>query len=474
MAKLVPEDATTKAPSKWVSYMVIGTTGTPGRPSTDATGTMVGNGDGTYTYTFFRNITQVQGLLDAYTYTGNNTRADLGDVTYQPNLVHRMAFQFAGAARGTGSNTPDGVTVATSVNMENPINVNYDFVPATGAPVAAGADIRDVISINKCNECHDKLAFHGGGRVEARYCVVCHTDQRKYGYAEATTTATGYSGDTRKINGGAAGDMTAMAHRIHMGNGLTKTGYNYANVLFDKLGYSMLDNGVRMCAKCHSDVPQAANWKTKPTRLACGTCHDGVAFATGHGPGVPAQNDDAACAICHLPADVATYHQTLNVTKHNPTVAAGLTNFTYEISSATQTVSGGDVVIKFRIMQSTDGSTPAPVVFPAPTTPWRARWPASPVPPASSSPGACSRTASPPPPTSTTCWPTTARPPRRTTSPAPSPSRRCWTPPRPPRTAPSPPLMPAATTPPPSWARPGSSLPVRSSARWASRATSPR
>lgn len=182
-------------------------------------------------------------------------------------------------------------------------------------------------------------------------------------------TATRPSTGQRKINGGAVGEMTAMAHRIHMGNGLAKTGYQYAGVFFDKLGYSMLDNGVRMCSKCHSDVPQADNWKTKPTRLACGTCHDGVAFATGHGPGVPAQNDDAACAICHQAADIATYHQTLNVTKHNPTVATGLTNFTYEISSATQTVSGGDVVVKFRIMQSTNGSTPAPVTFLPAATP---------------------------------------------------------------------------------------------------------
>jgi OmcA/MtrC family decaheme c-type cytochrome len=249
--------------------------------------------------------------------------------------------------------------------------------------VAAGTDIRDVVSINKCNECHDKLAFHGGGRVEARYCVVCHTDQRKFGYAEATTTATGYNPDEvlpdntasrpstgqRKINGGAVGDMTAMAHRIHMGTNLGRTGYQYAGVYFDKLGYSMLDGGQRMCIKCHSNVPQADNWKTKPTRLACGTCHDSVDFAVGHGTGVPAITNDTTCALCHLPADISTYHLTSNLTKHNPTVAAGLTNFTYEISSATQATSGGPVTIKFRIMQSTDGSTATPVTFLAATTP---------------------------------------------------------------------------------------------------------
>jgi len=355
IAKLVPEDttATSIAPSKWVSYIVrtappATATATATRPSTDNTGTLVDNGDGTYQYTFYRDIAGMKAFIDGLTYTAPNAAADLGDLTYAPSLMHRVTVQFSGAARGTGSNTANAVTVASSVNMENPVNAIYDFVPATGPPVAAGADIRDVVSINKCNECHTKLAFHGGGRVEARYCVVCHTDQRGYGRAEATPgTTTSYTGSTYKIDGKSMGDMPTMVHKIHMGNELTKTGYNYANVLYDKLGYSMLGGGVRMCAKCHSDVPQADNWKAKPSRLACGSCHDGTNFATGHGTGVPAQLNDNACGICHLPADVTTYHMGENLTKHNPTVAAGLANFTYEISSAIAT--GTDVAVKFRI-----------------------------------------------------------------------------------------------------------------------------
>lgn len=377
LAKLVPEDPATKTPSKWVSYVVNtapaikASTGAavpaaPTRPSTDNTGTLVDNGDGTYRYTFYRDITAMQGFLDAATYTAPSVKSDLGDVTYAPTQVHRLTLQLSGAARGTGSNTANGVTVATAVNMENPINVVYDFTPGTtgvGTPVAAGTDIRDVVSIGKCNECHDKLAFHGGGRVEARYCVVCHTDQRKFGYAVATAgTTTTYTGSTNKFNidsagtqTTAAGDMTAMAHRIHMGTNLTNTGYNYASVYFEKLGYSMLDGGARMCIKCHSNVPQADNWKTKPTRLACGTCHDGVDFATGHGPGVPPQTSDVTCALCHEPADITAYHMTQNVTPHNPTVAEGLATFTYEISSATAT--GSDVAIKFRIMKNGTAAT---------------------------------------------------------------------------------------------------------------------
>jgi len=381
IAKFIPEDTTTKAPSKWVNYIVTSmptttTAAAPTRPTTDNTGTLVDNGDGTYRYTFYRNITTIQAFLDGYTYTGNNLKADLGDVTYEPTRTHRVSIQFSGNARGTGNNTPTGATVATGVPMENPINIIYDFVPSTGA---VSADVREIGSIAKCNECHDKLAFHGGGRVELKYCVVCHTDQRKYGYAEATATATGYNpteslGGTstgqRKINGMAVGDMTPMVHRIHMGTNLSKDGYQYAGVYMDKLGYSMLDGGQRMCSKCHSGTganatAQGENWNTKPSRYSCGTCHDGVDFAGGT-TGHAIQTSDNACAGCHDVADIKENHYTQNITPNNPVVAAGLTNFTYEISSVTQATSGGQVDIKFRILSSTDGSAPTPVTLVAP------------------------------------------------------------------------------------------------------------
>ena len=64
LAKLVP--GTSGAPSKWVSYIVTSVPSSatapaaPSRPSTDNTGTLVDNGDGTYTYTFYRDITTDQ------------------------------------------------------------------------------------------------------------------------------------------------------------------------------------------------------------------------------------------------------------------------------------------------------------------------------------------------------------------------------------------------------------------------------
>lgn len=378
IAKLVP--GTNGSPNKWVNYIVWSlpyktTAAAPGRPTTDNNGTLVDNGDGSYTYTFARDIKLAKSILDAATYSGNNIKADLDDVTYEPGLQHRLVVQIGGTVRGTGSNNSNGTDVATgvtAVNMANPINLIYDFIPSTGAVVKAADAQREIVQIEKCNECHGKLAFHGGNvRVEAKYCVTCHTDQRKYGRAEATTTATGYNGaskihgaasdiNTYKINNQAQGDFVTMVHRIHMSSRLTKTGYNYAGVLFDKGGYPQ-DPG--LCRKCHDgDIttnpkapPQGNNWRTKPSRLACGTCHDGVNFATGAGHSTDnlAQLNDSACVTCHNDKDANTAfsiessHRQTNKTTNNPTLATGLKHITYELKSAT--VLNDATTIVFRI-----------------------------------------------------------------------------------------------------------------------------
>jgi hypothetical protein len=62
--------------------------------------------------------------------------------------------------------------------------------------------------------------------------------------------------------------------------------------------------GVRNCTVCHAD----SRWKTKPSRLACGSCHDNIWF--GRPAEMPAggelhpggeRDDDTGCAFCHPP-----------------------------------------------------------------------------------------------------------------------------------------------------------------------------
>ena len=400
LAKLVPGAAGSQ--SKWVSYIVTtvptknATTGAitaaaPTRPSTDNTGTLVDNQDGTYKYTFYRDITAIKDQVAAMTVTGANKKEDLGDLSYAPALPHRLTIQISGNAPGTGSNTANGTTLTPGVALANPLNVIYDFVPATGKAIAKSERLRDLVAIESCNGCHEKLAFHGGGRVDADYCVVCHTDQRRYGYANVASSggkfpaltetasvnaATGitsysYAPETRVADGEVAGDFTTMIHKIHQGKELVKDNYNYANVAFNNKGYSMLGGGQKMCSTCHdsSKATNADNWNLKPSRQACGACHDGINWATGGGSTLGdkaaatavgatlattghfggAAIDDAACGLCHRAAAIKVYHQTENITKHNPTIADGLATFTYDIKSVAVNAATNDLTIEFGI-----------------------------------------------------------------------------------------------------------------------------
>ncbi len=365
LAKLVP--GASGSPSKWVSYIVttVPTTtaaAAPSRPSTDNTGTLEDHGDGTYTYTFYRDVTQIKAQVDGMTVSGSNNKADLGDLTYDPSLVHRLTIQLSGSAPGTGSNTPNGATNVPGVSLQRPVDFIYDFDPRTGQAVASSG--RDMVVTTNCNTCHQVLGgipgdnpessgagFHGGNRNEVRYCVVCHTEQRKYGRTEATgdpDTLT-FSGSTYRFYDRAIGNLPNEIHKIHGGGVLAWKKYNYADVEFNEIHYPQ---DLRNCNKCHDAsnpaTPQAANWMNVPSRLACGACHDGIDFATGKGVtladaakgltetttfngfahGGFQQPDDSVCVQCHSSqrVDVDTAH--IPVTPPNPgnSLLAGGTN----------------------------------------------------------------------------------------------------------------------------------------------------
>ena len=213
LAKLVP--ATTTAPSKWVSYLVVkpptvaqagGTLGVADSctadfkwcgtyPTVDKEGTLVDNGDGTYQYTFARDITQAANIVASLVDTTDSTtypavpakklKSDLGDVSYDPSLTHRLGVIVNGAAPGTGSNTPTGAaSTSAGVNMAIPGSTVYDFVPNGGAVTST----RSVVDISSCASCHNgKGIGHSGSRKDPNLCVTCHTDQIKYGMSEEAT-----------------------------------------------------------------------------------------------------------------------------------------------------------------------------------------------------------------------------------------------------------------------------------------------
>jgi OmcA/MtrC family decaheme c-type cytochrome len=381
LAKLVV--GTNNSPDEWISYIVQDNAGVPTRPTTDQNGKLVDNGDGTYVYTFARDIPKVKDQVAAATVPSTSNKADLGDLTFDANAQTRLIIQISGSNNGA--------------TLENPANVVHDFIPATGATIPPADLKKDLVDIKACNGCHQKLAFHGGGRVDVQYCTTCHTSQRAFGQARVVSTnfafpaltetktvnpTTGitsfsYSPNTYVADGEVIGHFNVFIHKIHNGNRLVKQNYNYANVAFNLKTFSMLDDGQRMCTVCHDPAlaTKASQAFSDPSRRACGACHDGINWATGGGTTLGgsteghvgrAQQDDSLCKACHQEATTRVDHRTLNLTKNNPAITDGLVSFTYEIKDA-KFAADGTGTVEFRILQQTAPSTTkTPVVFATP------------------------------------------------------------------------------------------------------------
>lgn len=175
------------------------------------------------------------------------------------------------------------------------LGINYDdavyhFVPAGGEVT----ELRDIIRDVSCNKCHEQLAFHGGARRSMAGCITCHTPQ------------------TTDPDTGNTVDMTTMIHKIHTGRDLPSVragrkyqliGFGQAVHDYSKVGFSAYPD-TRNCVACHEQGKGARQeniWLTRPTRRACGSCHDTVNFATGEGHVNLPQLTDNQCATCHTP-----------------------------------------------------------------------------------------------------------------------------------------------------------------------------
>ena len=436
LAKLIPAD-TSGNPSKWVSYLVTkpstiaagAVTKWAGTfPTTDVNGVLVDNNDGTYKYTFLRDITTVKDIVPTLTETANGKNADLGTVaelTYDAAATHRLGILIVGSQPGTGTNTPTKVQATNPVPLLETFNIGYDFVPNGSAVVVT----RNIVVKDACTDCHDARAIghfsvkgtssltaspvntvNGPqygipngipagsfvGRNDPRLCVTCHTDQSKYSFAEVTKgtdAVTGYptvSGTYGRIDGESAFTYPRMIHQFHMGNKLVKTGYNLNNHCNPTAGTGLAEcfNDVSWpqspadCAKCHdgnatkSDgsvntikTADGNNWLTKPSIIACGSCHDGIDFATGTGftvddkrlgktiptghlGGVNGKTNDT-CPTCHVAGgqlteksvgEIALVHRSTVATLNNPVTQPGVVNFAYNLKSVTVNASGQPVI----------------------------------------------------------------------------------------------------------------------------------
>ncbi len=227
---------------------------------------------------------------------------------------------------------------------------NYDddaftFVPNGGRVTTT----RDVIKTETCNKCHNALGLHGGSRRSVEVCALCHTPQ---------TTDPG-TGNTV--------DLPPMIHRIHMGKDLpsVKAGRPYriignANSIHDysEVGFPAL-GGTSNCTACHEQGKGAAQQDAwlKPTRAACGSCHDDVNFATGEGHVNLPQPNDSRCGTCHIPEGEIDRDASIAGAHRHPRLSAALPGTAFELLGV-DGAAGRAPTVTFRIKDKAGNVVP--------------------------------------------------------------------------------------------------------------------
>ena len=182
--------------------------------------------------------------------------------------------------------------LTTQIGKNYYFNVEYDL---RGDGLKVTDTWAKINLATSCNNCHDPLSAHGGSRQDPKLCALCHQPQ------------------TLDPDTGNTVDFKVMIHKIHNGPNLpsVKSGTPYqiignAQSLHDFSAITFPQD-VRNCDNCHEGTVAASKpaqsdvWYTKPSRAACGSCHDDVDFASGKNHPGGAQADDSACASCHQP-----------------------------------------------------------------------------------------------------------------------------------------------------------------------------
>jgi OmcA/MtrC family decaheme c-type cytochrome len=301
-------------------------------PNTAAS--LVLNGDGYYTYTFTTDIT-------------NPAQTD--GVTFEPNRTHRIAIQLS-------YRNAAGETV-----LVNPyIDVTFD---ANGRSVLVTDpnQTRVMADVASCNGCHEKLALHGGGRVDVQYCVMCHNPR------------------TTDANSGNVLTMSTMTHKLHAGRLLKakldagQGGEDYVIWGFQASKNDYAEVGfpqdLRNCTVCHSaanpKTPQGDNWKSRASKEACLTCHasgTGSTFVASHagfalaivGPGAqPKDIPNTSCAECHQPGR-AVSPERVHFNQNEENAA----RYKVTIESATYDAAARRVTVRYAVVDPGNGNTP--------------------------------------------------------------------------------------------------------------------
>jgi OmcA/MtrC family decaheme c-type cytochrome len=279
-----------------------------------------------------------------YTYKFAQSLTGISDIPYDASLVHRVGLEIR---------TSPNVT-ATDIPANNP---TFTWVPATGNAVEQSG--REIVDNQTCNACHDRLAVHGGARVDLPYCAMCHES---------------YSFDAQSGN---SIDLKVMIHKIHAGETLPSVkaggfygifGYDNKFTDFSEVAYPQ---DKRNCQTCHREtderVPQASNWRKTVNTEACGSCHDNVNWTTGsnHG-GVAATNEQ--CETCHGPDSTIESGNLRPQVAHLIPAQEAARKFAFTIVGATNVGAGLKPSVTFKVTDPTNGNAAYNIHSDAPFT----------------------------------------------------------------------------------------------------------
>ena len=220
-------------------------------------------------------------------------------------------------------------------------NAVYSFVPS-GAPVQT---TREIVKTQACNACHNPMSHHEGdvARRETALCILCH------------------AAPMRDPDSGNSLDFRVMIHKMHRGKNLPSVAAGGSYQLFsgeheaDDFSGVVFPQPIERCQVCHTGA-QGDRWKTRPSRAACGSCHDSTSFVspppsgmTLHGGG-GAQPDDTKCTTCHAPEGglkgVADAHLTPALDPVSPVIGLA-------IRSVDATAPGKTPVVHFAVTKDT-------------------------------------------------------------------------------------------------------------------------
>lgn len=224
-------------------------------------------------------------------------------------------------------------------------NVEHDFRPDGGTVTEKW----DKINTASCNNCHDPISAHGGSRRDVKLCVTCHSPQ------------------TIDPDTGLSMDMKVLIHKIHMGEHLpsVQAGTPYVILGFGQTVYDfsrvLYPQDVRNCANCHEGrtaaqkTSQSDLWVTKPSRDACGSCHDDLNWVTGANHAAGPQLDDAACASCHQPDSEVEFDASIKGSHTIPAKAGQLKGLKAAIVAVSDATPGKRPTVVFKITNN-DGT----------------------------------------------------------------------------------------------------------------------